>query len=127
MSNRDLKYDNYSDLFEYGNISDEETIKLCNKIIEESKIEKDNVVLESMYNAIVTATVYRNIAGKIETDNMLIIIESCGKQVAEYIAQILAYTGNCKYFDVIKYIGSIYENIDIESMLVELNAIAKKI
>ena len=40
MNEKCKKYDDMSDIFEYGNISDEEVVKFCNQILIESKDEK---------------------------------------------------------------------------------------
>lgn len=37
MNEKCKKYDDMSDVFEYGNISDDEIVKLCNQILLESK------------------------------------------------------------------------------------------
>jgi len=37
MNENCKKYDDMSDVFEYGNISDDEIVKLCNQILLESK------------------------------------------------------------------------------------------
>ena len=51
MNEKCKKYDDMSDVFEYGNISDDEIVKLCNQILLESKDEKNDIILETMYHA----------------------------------------------------------------------------
>lgn len=60
------KYDVMSDIFEYGNISDEEVVKLCNQILIKSKDEKSDVILEAMYHAVFTAVNCRDIGQQLE-------------------------------------------------------------
>lgn len=45
MNENCKKYDDMSDVFEYGNISDDEIVKLCNQILLESKDEKNDISL----------------------------------------------------------------------------------
>ena len=52
MNEKCKKYDDMSDVFEYGNISDDEIVKLCNQILLESKDEKNDIILETMYHAV---------------------------------------------------------------------------
>ena len=77
MNENCKKYDDMSDVFEYGNISDDEIVKLCNQILLESKDEKNDIILETMYHAVFTAANYRNIADKIEIDSILDYIDYC--------------------------------------------------
>ena len=44
MNEKCKKYDDMSDVFEYGNISDDEIVKLCNQILLESKDEKNDII-----------------------------------------------------------------------------------
>ena len=45
MNEKCKKYDDMSDVFEYGNISDDEIVKLCNQILLESKDEKNGLFI----------------------------------------------------------------------------------
>ena len=47
MNEKCKKYDDMSDVFEYGNISDDEIVKLCNQILLESKDEDPLVQVQS--------------------------------------------------------------------------------
>ena len=125
MNDRCIKYDELNDLFEYKHFSVQETIKICNEIIEDSMNEKDMDVLWSMYDALSEAACNVKVAEKLDVDKMLTLIGSCELEVAEAIATILGFTGNIKYYDNIKYIGSIYEGVDTEYALMELNARVK--
>ena len=71
MNEKSKKYDDMSDIFEYGNISNEEIVKLCNQILIDSKSEKNDVVLEAMYHAIFTAVNCRDIGNQLEIDIIL--------------------------------------------------------
>ena len=45
MNEKCKKYDDMSDVFEYGNISDDEIVKLCNQILlEKKKIVQSNII-----------------------------------------------------------------------------------
>lgn len=116
------KYDDMSDIFEYGNISDEEVVKLCNQILIESKDEKSDVVLEAMYHAIFTAMNCRNIGNQLEIDSILDVINNFNQEISDYIISILAFTGNRKYISVIKRIGEKYEDLDIFEAIGELES-----
>lgn len=108
MNEKCKKYDDMSDVFEYGNISDDEIVKLCNQILLESKDEKNDIILETMYHAVFTAANYRNIADKIEIDSILDYIDYFNEEISDYIISILAFTGKRKYINIIKSIGKIW-------------------
>ena len=114
MNENCKKYDDMSDVFEYGNISDDEIVKLCNQILLESKDEKNDIILETMYHAVFTAANYRNIADKIEIDSIL-----------DYIISILSFTGRRKYINIIKSIGEKYGDLDISEAIGELESRCK--
>ena len=119
------KYDDLSDLFEYGNISDNEVVKLCNQILLESKEEKNDVILEAMYHAVFTATSCRNIAKQIKVDSILDIIDYFNEEISDYIISILAFTGNQKYINIIKSVGEKYDDLDINEAIGELESRCK--
>lgn len=112
LSEKCRKYDDMSDIFEYGNISDEEVVELCNQIITQSKEEKIGLVLEAMYHAVFTAVDCRDIGNKLEMDSILDSINNFKQEILDYIISILAFTGKRKYISVIKYIGEKYEDLD---------------
>ena len=122
MNEKCKKYDDMSDVFEYGNISDEEVVKLCNQILIESKDEKSDVVLEAMYHAVFTAVDCRDIGNKLEIDSILDVINNFNQEISDYIISILAFTGNRKYISVIKCIGEKYEDLDIFEAIGELES-----
>ena len=122
MNEKCKKYDDMSDVFEYGNISDEEVVKLCNQILIESKDEKSDVVLEAMYHAVFTAVNCRDIGNKLEIDSILDVINNFNQEISDYIISILAFTGNRKYISVIKCIGEKYEDLDIFEAIGELES-----
>ena len=55
------KYENLCDILEYGGISNEEAITICNNIIAGSISENENSVLEAMFHAVFTGVVSRQI------------------------------------------------------------------
>lgn len=122
MNEKCKKYDDMSDVFEYGNISDEKVVKLCNQILIESKDEKSDVVLEAMYHAVFTAVDCRDIGNKLEIDSILDVINNFNQEISDYIISILAFTGNRKYISVIKCIGEKYEDLDIFEAIGELES-----
>lgn len=122
MNEKCKKYDDMSDVFEYGNISDEEVVKTCNQILLESKDEKSDVVLEAMYHAVFTAMNCRDIGNQLEIDSILDVINNFNQEVSDYIISILAFTGNRKYISIIKSIGEKYEDLDIFEAIGELES-----
>ena len=125
MNEKCKKYDDMSDVFEYWNISDDEIVKLCNQILLESKDEKNDIILETMYHAVFTAANYRNIADKIEIDSILDYIEYFNEEISDYIISILAFTGRRKYINIIKSIGEKYGDLDISEAIGELESRCK--
>ena len=122
MNEKCKKYDDMNDVFEYGNISDEDVVKLCNQILIESKDEKSDVVLESMYHAVFTAMNCRDIGNQLEIDSILDVINNFNQEILDYIISILAFTGNRKYISIIKSIGEKYEDLDIFEAIGELES-----
>lgn len=127
MNENCKKYDDMSDVFEYGNISDDEIVKLCNQILLESKDEKNDIILETMYHAVFTAANYRNIADKIEIDSILDYIDYFNEEISDYIISILAFTGRRKYINIIKSIGEKYGDLDISEAIGELESRCKSL
>lgn len=122
MNEKCKKYDDMSDIFEYGNISEEEVVKFCNQILIESKDEKSDVVLETMYHAVFTAVNCRDIGNQLEIDSILDVINNFNQEISDYIISILAFTGNRKYISIIKSIGEKYEDLDIFEAIGELES-----
>ena len=122
MNEKCKKYDDLGDVFEYGNISDEEVVKFCNHILLESKDEKSDMVLEAMYHAVFTAMNYHDISNQIEIDSILDVINNFNQEISDYIISILAFTGNRKYISTIKSIGEKYEDLDIVEAIEELES-----
>lgn len=122
MNEKCKKYDDMNDVFEYGNMSDEEVVKLCNQILIESKDEKSDVVLESMYHAVFTAMNCRDISNQLEVDSILDVINNFNQEISDYIISILAFTGNRKYISIIKSIGEKYKDLDIFEAIGELES-----
>ena len=122
MESECAKYENLSDILEYGNISDDEAAYICNSIIDDSCLVNESRILESMFHAIFTGVVNRNIAKKIHSDIIIKSLEKYNEQILDYIITILAYSGNDQYQNTIKQIGAKYTNLDIEEALVELSS-----
>jgi len=115
-------YDDLADQFEYGNMSDEEAVKICNTIISDSIGEKDSEILEAMYHAVFTTAMNRNISNKLVLDSIVDKIDIFNESAADYIISILAFTGRADYIDVIKSVGERYPDLDIDEALMELEA-----
>jgi len=122
MNNASRRYDDIGDILEYGNITDEEAVRICNNIIDESIKEIDEQILESMYHAILMGVTYRKIGDKLHTNLILSIINKFDEQVSDYIITILAYTGKKEHIEIIKQIGRKYKNLEIDEAIIELNA-----
>ena len=122
MDEKCKKYDDLSDVFEYGNIPDEEVVKVCNQILLESKNEKNDAVLEAIYHAVFTAMNYRDIGSQLEIDRIIDVINNFNREILDYIISILAFTGNRKYVSIIKSIGEKYEDLDILEAIEELES-----
>ena len=114
------EYDNIGDILEYGNISDNEAIAICNNIIDESISESEPQILEAMYHAIFTGVVNRKIADQLHIDIIINNLNKFNEDVLDYIITILAFSGNRKYEGIIRQIGQRYGNLDIEDALNEL-------
>lgn len=122
MNEKSKKYDDMSDIFEYGNISNEEIVKLCNQILIDSKSEKNDVVLEAMYHAIFTAVNCRDIGNQLEIDIILDVINNFNQEISDYILSILAFSGKYEYINIIKCIGEKYQDLDIFEAIRELES-----
>lgn len=122
MNEKSKKYDNMSDIFEYGNISNEEIVKLCNQILIDSKSEKNDAVLESMYHAIFTAVNCRDIGNQLEIDIILDVINNFNQEISDYIISIMAFSGKNEYISIIKCIGEKYQDLDIFEAIRELES-----
>lgn len=122
MNEKSKKYDDMSDIFEYGNILNEEIVKLCNQILIDSKSEKNDVVLESMYHAIFTAVNCRDIGNQLEIDIILDVINNFNQEISDYIISILAFSGKYEYIGIIKCIGEKYQDLDIFEAIRELES-----
>lgn len=122
MNNKCTKYDNLSDVLEYGNISDQAAISICNEIIRESISETDNSVLESMFHAVFTGVVNRKIAKELHTESIISKLEAYSEEISDYVITILACTGKQKYESIIKQLGEKYQSLDVAEDLAELNS-----
>ena len=123
----DIFYDNIGDILEYGNITDDEAITLCNEIIDKSISENDDLILEAMYHAIYTGVMNRNIGDRLHTDIIAGNLDRFNEEVLDYIVDIFAFTGDKAYVGTIQKLGQQHKNLDIDDALSELNYyIAKK-
>ncbi len=120
MSAKCTKYDNLSDVLEYGNISDQAAISICNEIIRESISETDHSVLEAMFHAVFTGVVNRKIAKELHTESIISNLESYSEAISDYVITILACTGKLEYESIIKQLGEKYPSLDAGEALQEL-------
>lgn len=79
---------------EYGNITDDEAIALCNDIIDKSIFENDDPVLEAIYHAIYTGVTNRNIRDRLHTDIIAGNLDRFNEEVLDYIVGIFALAGD---------------------------------
>lgn len=118
------EYDDIGDILEYGNITDNEAIVICNNIIDESISESESQILEAMYHAVFTGVVNRKVANQLHTDIIIKSLDKFNEDVLDYIITILAFSGNRKYERIIRQMGQRYGNLDIEGALNELEYMA---
>lgn len=114
------KYEHLSDILEYGNITDEEAIFVCNDIIDKSISENNEQILEAMYHAILTGIDNRKIIKRLNVGKIVKNISKFNEEVLDYIITILAYTGEKKYIKILIKIGEQYGNLDIDDAIKEL-------
>ena len=122
MRDAQSKYEDIGDILEYGNITEEEAVILCNKIIDESVLENNTEILESMYHAILTGVVNRKIGDKLAINKIVDMLDKFDEEVSDYIVTILSYTGKKEYAQTIKRIGQKFGNLNIDDALIELDA-----
>ena len=117
----DIMYDTVGDILEYGNITDDEAIVICDEIMGKSLLESNEHILESMFHAVLLGVENRNIGGRIHINNKIIEnVEKYSEEILDYIITILSYTGNQKYISVIQEIGYQYHKLDVDEALKEL-------
>lgn len=114
------KYEKIGDILEYGGITDEEAVKLCNQIICDSTLVLDDKLLESMFYAIFTGVNNRNIASELNLDCVINNIDKYNDEIVDYIITILAYTGKEKYLSILISIGETRKNLDVNEAIEEL-------
>ena len=117
-----VNYDDLGDVLEYGAISDNEAIEMCDNILKESLTETDDIVLESMFHAVYMGVSHRDIASKIDIDLILEKLECFSEEVQDYVITIMARSGKQKYTETIKMIGQMYPELDIDDALNELRS-----
>lgn len=118
---KEKMYDDISDIFEYGEISIDKAITMCNNIIKCSLNENDENVLESMYHAIFICLNKYNISKSLNLDILIKNISHFNSDTLDYIISIISYTGEKKYLKFLKCIGESYNKLDIEEAINELN------
>lgn len=116
----DIMYDTVGDILEYGNITDDEAVVICDEIMEKSLLESNEHILESMFHAVLMGVGNRNIAGRIHVNKIIENIENYSEEILDYIITILSYTGNQKYISTIQEIGYRYQKLDVDEALKEL-------
>ena len=121
--NKTSQYYDLSDVLEYGNISDDEAINICDTIIADSLNERRPEVLESMYHALYTAITNRNIVSNIKLDEILNLIDFVDAEVLDYIISILALSGDMRYIKFVQQIGVKNLDLDVDEAIKELKAV----
>lgn len=115
------KYEEISDELEYGDISDEKAINICNNLLNKSLTENDDVVLESIFNAVFNGVDNREIASKLYLEDVVKNILNYNEECLDYLISILAYTGKEEYRDVLIKLKSSDYDLDIDEALNELD------
>ena len=115
------KYEEISDELEYGDISDEKAINICNNLLKKSLTENDDVVLESIFNAVFNGVDNREIASKLYLEDVVKNILNYNEECLDYLISILAYTGKEEYRDVLIKLKSSDYDLDIDEALNELD------
>ena len=78
-------YDDMGDVLEYGNITDDEAVALCNDMIHKSISENNNKILEAMYHAILIGVINRNIGDKLDTNSIVANMDNFNEEILEYM------------------------------------------
>ena len=112
-----VNFDDIGDILEYGNISDNDAIEICNMILKASMDEKDEIVLEAMFHAVYMGVSHRHIAKQINIDIIVEKLEYFSEQILDYIIIIMAYSGKTKYIEMIKKIGEKYCDLDVNEAI----------
>ena len=109
---KDQQFDALSDLFEYGSQSASELIKCGNCVIIRTQFETDPAVLESMFYALHTLVVYRNLAPFLDFSPIIHNWQRFDRECMGYFCAVLSLTGNRKFLPLIEEIRRKYLDID---------------
>lgn len=132
-----FNYDDLGDILEYGNISDDLAVEICNilleKIIKTISYYKNSetgldTAFESMFNAIFLGVNNREIATRLNLDTIIDHIEELDLGSIDYLISIIAYTGNENYMPVLWQIKSntLFKSLDVDEAIAELTYRLKK-
>lgn len=101
------------DLFEYGNLDKNEVIEGVNLLLSHVVHEKNSSIKESMLHSINNALVYKDVAADVSLDVLLPYCSSFDVEDLTYVLSFLGFSGNLKYFTVLKsYLN--HTNVEIQ-------------
>ena len=120
--NKDEIFDQLSDDFKTTSLSNSTLIDMGNTIIRMSFKEKDPIVLEAMFHAIVSLIETHDIAKYLIMDSVIDNIGYYNEQCIEYILCILSYTGNEENINIIYNINNMYPHLDVQDYIDELKS-----
>lgn len=109
---KDLQFDALSDIFEYGDKSASELIQCGNCVILRTQYETDPAVLESMFSALSTLAVYRNLAPFLDFQPIIDNWQRFDRECMAHFCATLSFTGNAAYLPLIGEICAKFPDID---------------
>jgi len=107
-----MQFDDLSDNFENGNKSASELIQCGNWVIIRTQFETESDVLESMFHALCTLAVYRDLAPFLDFQPIIDNWQRFDRQCMAYFSCILSFTGNLKFLPLMDAIRAKYPDID---------------
>ena len=112
MNEKALQFEYLSDLFEYGDKSPSALIRCGNCVIIRTQYETDRETLESMFHALYTLVVYRNLAPFLDFQPIIRNRQRFDRECMGYFCAILRFTGNRSYLPLIAEICRKFPDID---------------
>lgn len=96
------KIEEIGDLFEYGQIEKSQIIESVYLLLNSALNEQDDVIRESLFNAIKNAVIYQNVGEQISWDAILSNIKDLSGSDLEYALLFLGFSHNNKYISTIQ-------------------------
>lgn len=95
--------DEISDVFEYGELENDECLELCQLLLYDVIEVEDEELQESMLNAISNAAIYKNTAEYVNIDILVDNINKFKIGNLEYIFFVIGFSHNKKYIPTLKF------------------------